>query len=228
MRPMLSLVIPIYNAEAIVRASYAALKQGLDKTGCDYEIIFRDDASSDKSKRIIEDIAASDSKVKAYFHFPNQGLGFTLRQLFKEACGDVIIYSDIDLPFGTECLARLLKELSDVDVVLASRYGSVRSKIPLLRNISSRAYYLLCKILFHIPVKDLGSGLVLFKRMVFEEINLSACGFDIHIEIFNYLKYKGFRVKEIPEKYIHTGHTTFSILTHGPHIVSDTIRRRFT
>lgn len=224
---MISFVIPIYNAANIIRSGYKILKKELEGLRCDYEIIFEDDASSDKCGDILEEIAKGDSKVKVFSHYPNQGLGFSLRQLFNKAAGDIIVYLDIDLPFGTTVIPRLLKEAEFADVVLASRYGSVRSKIPLLRNISSRVYYLLCKILFGISVKDLGSGLVLFRRRALEGANLTAYGFDIHIEIFNHLKKGGFQVKEIPRDYNYSGHTTFSILTHGPHIVVNTIRRRF-
>lgn len=221
---MLSVVIPIYNAEKIILDNYKVLRNQLENIKQDYEIIFEDDASCDRSRNILEDIAQRDHKVKIFSHHPNQGLGFTLRQLFKNANGDIIIYLDIDLPFGTDKLPLLLKEIETADVVLASRYSTPNGGIPIIRKMASKLYYLLCKTLFDISVKDLGSAFVIFKRKVLNNIDLCSKGFDIHIELFAKLKKSGFSVKEIPIKYTNSGYTTFSILKHGPGILINTLK----
>ena len=221
---MFSLVIPIYNAQEIIPGSYEIVSRYLDTAGYEYEIIFEDDASIDSSKAVLEAISRDNSRVKVFSHYPNRGLGYTLRQLFGRARGSVIIYLDIDLPFGIACLKPLLKEAASVDVVLASRYFSRENQIPFLRKISSRLYYLFCRALFNIRVRDIGSGLVVFKRRALEGINLETLGFDIHIEIFTRLKERGFQVKEVSFPYKHNSHSTFSILWHGPRIVIDTLR----
>ena len=221
---MISFVIPIYNAAGIIRSGYEILKKELEELRVDYEIIFEDDASLDKSGEILEEIARHDPQSKVFFHHPNQGLGFSLRQLFDRARGDTIVYLDMDLPFGTKIIPRLLKESEVADVVLASRYAEPKSRVPLLREIASNLYYFFCKGLFDISARDLGSGCVLFKRRALESLNLVSLGFDIHIELFAQLKNKGFQVKEIPARYIHSGRGTFSILKHGPRIFIDTLK----
>lgn len=221
---MISFVIPIYNAQKIILDNFKILKKKLEDINQDYEILFEDDASRDKSKAILEEIACRDCRVKVFSHYPNQGLGFTLRQLFKKASGNIIVYLDIDLPFGMDNLPQLLKEVKDNDVVLASRYAGLNGKISITREIASRLYYLLCKILFDISVRDLGSGCVIFKRKVLNNLNLSSQGFDIHIELFAKLKKQGFSIKEIPLKYTYNGYTTFSILKHGPRILLNTLK----
>ena len=221
---MFSLVIPIYNAQEIIPVSYEIVSRYLDTAGYEYEIIFEDDASLDSSKAVLEAISRDNSRVKVFSHYPNRGLGYTLRQLFRRASGDIIICLDIDLPFGIACLRSLLKEAEDADVVLASRYLCAKNKIPFLRKISSRLYYFFCRSLFNITVRDIGSGLVVFKRRALEGINLETSGFDIHIEIFTRLKERDFRVKEVTLPYHYNGYSTFSILRHGPRIVIDTLR----
>lgn len=220
---MFSLVIPIYNAQKIIQNSYNILSRYLDASGYEYEVIFEDDASSDSGKAVLGAVSRDNSRVKVFSHYPNRGLGYTLRQLFSRARGDIIVYLDIDLPFGITCLKSLLKELESADVVLASRYSCAENETPFLRKVSSRLYYFFCKALFNIEVRDIGSGLVVFKRRALEVINLEVSGFDIHIEIFTRLKEGGFRVKEVPLPYKHNGHSTFSILRHGPLIVVNTL-----
>lgn len=221
---MISFIIPIYNAENILWDNYKILTIHLDDINQEYEILFADDASIDRSKDILEKIADIDRKVRIFFHHPNQGLGFTLRELFRYAKGDIVIYMDVDLPFGIENLPKLLREIGDSDVVLASRYVIPTKRVPIARAIASRAYYFLCKILFDISVKDLGSGFVIFKRKVIDSISLSANGFDIHIELFTKIKRQGFSVKEIPAEYNYNGYSTFSVLRHGPRILINTLR----
>lgn len=220
----MSIVIPIYNAESLIFNNYKILRDRLKSIRQDYEILFEDDASRDKSKDILEKIAHYDNKVKVSSHYPNQGLGFTLRQLFKHARGEIIIYLDIDLPFGIDALPQLLEEIEHTDVVLASRYLTIKNRIIVAREIFSKLYYLLCKLLFNISVRDIGSGFIIFKRAVFDSINLTSRGFDIHMELFAKLKKQGFSIKEVPLKYSYNGYSTFSILKHGPRILIDTLK----
>lgn len=221
---MISVVFPIYNSGKIISDNFKTVKKQLESIGQDYEIIFEDDGSSDNSRRILEEIAGKYRKVKVFSHYPNRGLGFTLRQLFKYASGNIIIYSDIDLSFGIENLPVLLQELKYADVVLASRYAGLKSKIPILREITSRLYYFFCKMLFNVSVRDLGSGLVIFKKNALDQVTLLSNGFDIHIEIFTQLKKHGFIVKELPLKYASQGNSTFSIWRHGRVILIQTLK----
>lgn len=220
----ISVVIPIYNAQKLVLNSYKVLKEKLEDVSYDYEILFRDDASTDKSRDILEEISRDNPRVKIFSHLPNRGLGFTLRSLFNDASNDIVVYLDIDLPFGIEILPYLISEIKKTDVVLASRYSGLYSKFLLSREVSSRLYYWLCKILFGIEIKDLGSGLVVFKRGVLDNISLLSNGFDIHIELFVKIKREGFSIKEIPARYTYNGYSTFSILRHGPAIFINTLR----
>jgi glycosyltransferase involved in cell wall biosynthesis len=219
----ISVAVPLYNAQKILSDNYVALKKKLDDLGYDYDIIFRDDGSSDKSKDILKGILQKDSKVRLFSHEQNRGLGFTLRELFKDADGDIIVYLDIDLPFGLEILPLLIERIETSDVSLASRYAGLPSDIPLLRWVSSRLYYWMCKVLFGIKTKDIGSGLVVFRRKVLEGINLSSQRFDIHIELFNKIEKGGFSIKEVPAKYNYNGYSTFSIVRHGPGIFANTL-----
>ena len=222
--PKISIVIPVYNAQKIILNSYKVLKEKLEKQNYSYEILFRDDASSDRSKYILGEIYKTDSKAKVFSNSLNRGLGFTLRNLFRHASGDIIIYLDIDLPFGIDILPHLIQELKSAEVILASRYAGLSSRIPLPREITSRLYYLLCSLLFDINVKDIGSGAVVFRKEALNKLSLVSDGFDIHIEIFAQLKESGCIVKEIPAKYTYNGYSTFSILQHAPSVLINTLR----
>ena len=220
-----SIAIPIYNAESILWHSYRKLKQLLEGTGKDYEILLRNDASKDESASILKEISQKDNRVRIFSHHPNRGLGYTLRELFKSTHGDIVIYLDIDLSFDMSVLPSFLNQIESTDVILASRYTGLVKDVPMERKIFSRLYYLFTKLLFNINVKDIGSGFVIFKRNVLEQISLSADRFDIHIEIFVKIQQAGFRVNEIPVEYVHNHDAgTFSLLKHGFNALSGTSR----
>lgn len=221
----LSIAIPIYNAENILLNSYRKLKNLLEETGKDYEILFRNDASKDNSLCILKQIAQKDNKVRIFSHNPNIGLGYTLRKLFKSAQGEIIIYLDIDLSFDMSVFHSFLSQMKDTDVILASRYAGLPKEIPMKREFLSRLYHLLSRMLFNISVKDIGSGFVIFRKKVLDQIKLTSRCFGIHIDLFVQIQKAGFKIKEIPVKYIHNYMVgTFRVLKHGPKALSETFK----
>ena len=96
----LSLVIPVYNAEKIIISSVRSLIETLAPLSLPYEILLRDDKSTDGSVEVLKSLPGMDPRVRCFFNPANQGLGATLRELFRDARGEIVIYCDVDLPFG--------------------------------------------------------------------------------------------------------------------------------
>ncbi|HLF18379.1 MAG TPA: glycosyltransferase family 2 protein [Candidatus Omnitrophota bacterium] len=220
----ISIVIPVYNAASILKFSIEQIDAFFDRQNYDYEILLRDDGSSDHSRAILERLAEEHPKVRYSYNRTNAGLGFTLRELFLEACGDVIVYSDCDLPFGVEGIQEVVTRVKEHDLVVASRYRGAAHSVCFSRKLASRAYYLLCKALFNVPVIDIGSGLVAIKKEVLERVVLKSMGFEIHVELFIKAVRAGFNIYEIPMISEEAALNTFSIIRHGPKTVLETIR----
>lgn len=218
----ISTCIPVYNSEKILIDSYKSIKKELEKITKDYEILFRNDCSKDNSLEVLKKI--SDKKVKVFSNERNRGLGFTLRNLFKDAEGSVVIYFDVDafLCFDLSLLKRFLEELKSCDVIIASRYEL--GDVPLCREIPSILYYGLNKILFKVKIRDAGSGFVIFKSATLKNINLCSDGFEIHAEIFAKIHRAGFRIKEVPVFYKAWRGGSFSVVEHGFKTLADTLK----
>lgn len=223
----ISAVIPVYNSGKILFGTYESVKNQLEKITKEYEILFRNDGSTDGSKKILEAIAKKDKRVRIFSN-PNRGLGFVLRKLFKDAKGDLIIYLDADayLSFEFDKLPFLVKKTKDADVVIASRY--IKGEIPLIRYIPSRVYRIINQLLFGLSINDIGSGFVIFRRRALDKIYFSATGFDIHIEMYFKIKKAGFKIIEVPVKYVHWSGGSFKLFTHGPKILSNTLKFWFS
>ncbi|HOW35478.1 MAG TPA: glycosyltransferase family 2 protein [Candidatus Omnitrophota bacterium] len=220
----ISFVIPIYNAEKIIQETLDILNPSLQSMNLDYEILFRDDGSSDASCRLLSEISRRHSRVRCFYNDENRGLGFTLRHLFEDAEGEIIIYLDCDLPFGVEILPSMIQEILENDIVVASRYAGESSKIPLMRKITSRAYYCLCHFLFSVNARDIGSGTVAFRKESVRSLKLTSDRFDIHAEIFAKAYRMKLSVKELPARYRHGQRGSFSVFLHGPDVVMDTFK----
>lgn len=221
----LSIVIPIFNSSPLILPAVRHLRDFWDRQNITYEILFCDDASRDNSRRVLTQLAREHGFVRCLYHEMNEGLGAALRTLFAASQGKWILYLDIDVPFGVEPLPRVLAQLQQADIVVVSRYGQSRvTGVPLVRWLSSYFYYLLCRALFAVPVRDIGSGTVGIRREILADLKLSASGFDIHIEMFARAIRRGCRVKEInaPPSAFVPG--SFVIWRHGPRVVLDTLK----
>ena len=222
-RIKLSAVIPVYNSGSILHETYRHVKQALSKVTGDYEILFRNDGSTDESQQVLERIAKSDKHVRI-FRNENHGLGFVLRRMFKDARGDIIIYLDADayMTFGLSQLPNLIEKAKEADAIIASRY--MQGRIPLHRFVPSRTYKIINMALFGMGIDDIGSGFVVFKKSALDRIKLYSDGFEIHIEIYTKLHKAGFRVIEVPTDYVHWDEGSFKMLKHGPRTLAMTLK----
>lgn len=211
-----SIIIPVYNGAEYMSKNVRALIKYCDAQKYNYEILMCDDHSTDGSRQIMCDFTQEFENVRIRFNEENNGLGNTLRRMIPDAKGEVVIYLDADLPFGEDVVGALIEKMDQYDIVVASRYAGVPNQVKPLRKGISRLYYGLAKILFQVPVKDIGSGSVAMNKEVIRAISLRSDGFDIHLELYvKAMKHK-FRIFEMPieSKGIHT--SSFRILQNAP------------
>ena len=222
-----SIVIPIYNTADMIKDSVGQVINIMDSLRTNYEILLRDDGSTDGSREVLAQIVAQYPEVRYFYNPSNKGLGFTLRKLLKDAQGKKIVYCDCDLPFGADVIPNLLKRLEASDVVVASRYQGALNRTLFVRKICSRFYYFLCRLLFNIPVVDIGSGSVAMHSRVFDGIDLKADGFDIHVEFYLKASREGFQIDEMPVEFNTARQGSFHIWAHGPDALVKTFKLYF-
>lgn len=224
--PELSIVIPIYNSAPFIEERYQTLTSIVAGVTEHYEILFCNDASPDNSQDILKSIARQDEKVRLLRNTINRGLGFSFKKMVKAASGDIIVATDIDLSFDVTRLGELKAMMEDHDVVVASRYAGIDSRIPLARRLVSRSYWLLCKLLFSIPIADMGSGFFLVRREAMNRVDLEADRFGFHCDIHSKLSRLGCRFVEVPVRYDHDigPDSTFKVLRHAWPTFLETLR----
>ena len=150
-KPKISLFIPLFNEEKIIHYHLCRINKLLKELPDEFEIFIVNDASTDESLQILQDI----SKLYKNVNPLNYKLGPTRRenlaQAFKEANGDIIVFLDMDLATNLRYLPRLIKQVEKkgYDIATGSRYvkGS-KIKRTLTRRVISELYNRFIRIYF--------------------------------------------------------------------------------
>ncbi|HDY70010.1 MAG TPA: glycosyltransferase family 2 protein [Actinobacteria bacterium] len=196
--PRISVLVPCFNEATIIRSSYEKLKEACRAQPVTYEIIFGDDGSTDGTLESLRRLAGEDAAVKVASHYPNRGAGFTYRQMYGIAAGEIIFQMDADMAMPPErTLPELLESLEGADMAVGSRYAGIRADYPLKRRIFSRGYTLLTRLLFHLDITDTQTGFMAFYRKILADVDLRSDGFELLTELVAQANACGYRVVEV-------------------------------
>jgi glycosyltransferase involved in cell wall biosynthesis len=153
--PHLTIVIPVYNEEGILRGSVLELEEKLVRFGWSYELLLCENGSRDRTVEIGREIEAAHPAVRM-LSVGEPNYGRAMRQGILEARGTYVICDEIDL-LDTEFYARAmaLLERSDTDLVVGSKamVGS-NDQRPLFRRAATRVYNGMLRVVCHFPGTD--------------------------------------------------------------------------
>lgn len=197
----ISVVLPAYNEEENierqVRDADAVLR---DLAFDDYEILVVDDGSADRTREIAEGLAGGDCpKTRVLVHDGNKGYAQALRTGFTSAAMPLVFYTDADNQFDMRELKNLLPSIDDYHIVTGFR---IYRYDPFSRLVLSWGYNLLVRILFRIRVRDVDCAFKLFRREVFERVNIESRKFFVDTEILAKASKLGMRMTEIGVRHL--------------------------
>jgi glycosyltransferase involved in cell wall biosynthesis len=184
----LSVFYPMWNEEQYIRRAVDAGRRtavDLVERGEieDFELIVVDDASTDATGRIADELAAADPHVRVVHHPRNRKLGGAMKTGFATATGDVVLYTDADLPFDMAEVGRALRLMREYDADLVSAYRFDRTGEGYLRAIYTFIYNLLIRWLFDVKVRDINFAFKLCRARIFEHVGLRSEGSFIDAEL---------------------------------------------
>ncbi len=182
MPPSISIVFPMYNEEAYIHRAIRAATAVLADVAPDHEIIIVDDASTDRTGTLADEMARADPRIKVVHNARNRKLGGSVRAGYAAATKDLVLYTDADLPFDLQELGRAVRllEYQQADVLAAYRFD--RTSEGLVRTVYSFVYNLLIRVLFGLAVKDVNFSFKLFHRSLLERFTLESEGSFIDAE----------------------------------------------
>ncbi|MCU0274775.1 MAG: glycosyltransferase family 2 protein [Acidimicrobiales bacterium] len=184
----LTVVYPAWNEEATIERAVDAAREvltGLVEAGeiGRYEIVVVDDASTDRTGEIVDAQAAADPCVVAVHHDVNRKLGGSIRTGFAHATGELVLYTDADLPFDMADTAKAVRLLRVYDADIVSAYRFDRTGEGPRRMVYSHAYNQLVRSMFGLRVRDVNFAFKLVRRCVLDNMELVSEGSFIDVEL---------------------------------------------
>lgn len=189
-----SIVVPFHNEEENVTILYARLKQVMEQVGEPFELVLVDDGSSDRTYKLLEEIAAVDSRVLVVKLRRNFGQTSALAAGFDHARGTFVLAMDGDLQHDPNDIPVFLEKLEEgYDVV--SGWRKERSDNFVMRRLPSHcANWMLAK-LSGVNIHDFGTTFKAYRREVIQNVPLYG---EMHRFIPALASWYGASICEVP------------------------------
>jgi len=232
---MISIVIPAYNEESRIKGSLTEVFTFMSDSGMGYEIIVVDDGSSDGTSRIVERMAADSPKMRLVRYEKNRGKGHALRTGVLVAKGDFVLVMDADLSTPMEELWEMMPYLTkgECDIAIGSRalaLSDIIRKQPWWRQGMGKMFNKIVKALVIEDFSDTQCGFKLFAvdvaRTVFGEAKIDRFAYDV--EILARAKNKGYRIQEVPIRWINSPESKVDPLKDSLQMLVDLVRIRLS
>jgi glycosyltransferase involved in cell wall biosynthesis len=204
--PVLSIFFPMWNEEVYVERAVGAARGVCeemveDGTIADYELIIVDDASTDRTPEIADRLAKADRHVKVVHHPKNRKLGGAMKTGFTTAKGDIVLYSDADLPFDMHEVPRALRLMREYDADIVSAYRFDRTGEGYTRTIYTFVYNVLIRSLFGVKARDINFAFKILRRRVLDHVELRSEGSFIDAELIIRATRMGFELLQFGVDY---------------------------
>lgn len=166
----ISFVVPVFNEEENIHEFYRRLTQVMAPLPYDYEILFIDDGSKDRTSQLIRELAEKDPNVQGYVFARNFGHQLALTCGLDQSTGDAVISMDGDLQHPPEMVPELLKKWEEgFEIVQTVRKAT--EDATWFKNITSRLYYKLINSMSEVRITPGGSDFRLMDRKAVDALN---------------------------------------------------------
>ncbi len=181
-----------YSIGSVVRAAYATL----EKLGVDFEVIVIDDASTDHSRDVLEELKGELPRLRTVHHEFNRGYGGAILSGFATARKQWVFYTDGDGQYDPTELELLVKEATDqIDVVQGFK---IHRGDGVVRAVVGWLYHQGVSRLFGLGVRDTDCDFRLIRRALLERVQLFHTSGVICVEMVRKLQDAGGRFVEVP------------------------------
>ena len=163
---LISVIVPAYNEEEVINESYARLKETMDKSNEDYELIFINDGSRDKTLPMLFDLAKKDKNVKVLSFSRNFGHQCAVTAGMSYAGGDAAVIIDADLQDPPRVILEMLEKWREgYEVVYGKR--AKRKGETFFKKLTAAAFYRFLKSMTPVDMpEDTGDFRLIDKKVI--------------------------------------------------------------
>ena len=213
----ISVCIPMYNEKRVIAQTAEALSNYMATHFEDYEILFCSDGSTDGCDEIVRSLNLPGVQVIAYQ--PNQGKGCAVRTAMLAAKGEIRMFTDADLAYGTEVIEGVVKTFSkhpEADLVIGSRnlHKDGYEGYTFLRKLMSKVYIKVLCVAGGFKLSDSQCGCKAFSgraaEAIFSRCEVNRFAFDF--EAILWAIKMNMKIVEMPVKIIHHGESKVNVI----------------
>lgn len=200
----LSIIIPSYNESATLRE----ILKKIDQINMEKEIIIVDDASTDDTAKILDDIKNSElaelAEIKVFHHTTNKGKGSAIRTAIPHISGDIVIIQDADLEYDPQDYYKLVKPITEdgFKVVYGSRILNKRNKSSYSSfYLGGRLITIITNLLYGLKLTDEPTCYKVFQAKLLKSIPLECKTFEFCPEVTAKIALRKIPIHEVPINY---------------------------
>jgi len=190
----LSVFFPAHNEVDNIGPLVEKTVAVLEPLVSDYEVIVVNDGSTDGTRELADELSERFPAVRAVHLSTNRGYGGAVKTGIASATKEWVFFSDGDGQFDTAEIENLLPYTGEFDAVVGYR---IDRQDPPHRKLFAFCWGILVRVLFGFRVRDLDCAFKLFRRRLFEGLELHAEGAVISVELFAMMAKAGARIKEV-------------------------------
>jgi glycosyltransferase involved in cell wall biosynthesis len=184
----LSIFFPMWNEQDYIDRALSAgreLCEALIANGDieTYELLIVDDASTDNTPALADAAAVADPRVRVVHHPVNRKLGGSMKTGFANCTGDLVLYTDADLPFDMLEVRKAVRLLRYYEADIVSAYRFDRTGEGYVRTVYSAFYNGLVRVFFGVKMRDINFAFKLCRGTIFNKIELKSEGSFIDAEL---------------------------------------------
>jgi dolichyl-phosphate beta-glucosyltransferase len=230
--PYLSVVVPAYNEEDRIRPTLERLAEYYGAQPYEWDVTVVSDGSTDGTDAIVAEFAQGHPQFRLLAYQPNRGKGCAVRKGMLEATGDIVLFCDADLATPQEETEKLLPHMEQgADVAIGSRplkESSLEKRQPIHREMLGRLFNKLVQTLAIRGIDDTQCGFKMFRREVARDV-FTRCkldGFSFDFEALMIARDLGYRIDEVPIRWMHQEGSKVVLLRDGPKMLRDLVKLR--